>query len=184
MSNTPKRSIGPRNTGKKRDMLVRMRQPGSLLAPDGRTLHADMETLRRQFVLHASSLHKKRLTKNERVHWQTRGRQELLRRVSHHLRQLGTKHPTDYMLSLALRDYLGCLEKYEIDAAEEMRMPVVKEEWPVKRWKAEGQARELPGIFADLTHLLYEHRFATPRAEQHILSLDGRHLVCSRMEKA
>jgi hypothetical protein len=138
-----------------------------------RMLCTSVERLERRLEARARSFNKKRRTKNECAHWQARGRQELLRGVADHLQALRGKYSTGSMLYFALKDYLGCLEKYEVDVQEEKNVPGAST-WPVEQWKAEGAAHELPIVFTALTHLLYKH---LPLKEQHILSLDGKRLV-------
>ncbi len=136
----------------------------------GRTLHEAIERSKEQFERRARALNKKSCTKNDRVHWQIRGRQELLRCVADHVQKLRKKYGTSYTLYLALKDYLGCLEKYEVDVEEEKRASHSTSGRPVQKWKAEGAAQELPGVFARLARLLAEY---APLIERHTLSFDG-----------
>jgi hypothetical protein len=89
------------------------------------------------------------------------------------LKGLCTKYATSYALYLALKDYLGYLEKYEGAIDEEQHMPIPSVERLIQQWKAERAARDLPAMMR-LMHLFVEY---TPLVEYHILSHDGNRLV-------
>ena len=88
----------------------------NVLPPEYQTLHTMLTQLSERLKTSASVLNRRRLTTNERLYWQTCGRQYLLRSVARHLHELDVRHSTSRGLFLALQDYLRCFEKYEIDA--------------------------------------------------------------------
>jgi hypothetical protein len=136
-------------------------------------LQEEVNALIQSFHARANSLNKKRCSLNERAHWITRGRQRALRRISAQLWTIRKASISSYILYLALQDYLACLEKYAVDVEEEKGTPVIGI-YPVKQWKAEGEARELPRIVHLLSRMLQAH---TPGIVSHILAMDGKCLV-------
>jgi hypothetical protein len=143
-------------------------------ARHSRTLRADVVRLSAQEEDRAESLIKQRCTRNERLHWQTRGRQALLRQAATHLLKLADIYRTEYTLFLALEDYLGCLEKYVVD--EEPCRPMMNRDSPIMQWKREGVARELSKLQDRLVQLLKRHPFQV----EHMLSFDGKGVVALR----
>jgi hypothetical protein len=137
---------------------------------DKQPLHHEVRRLIRQLEIHAGKLNKRRCSTNEQTHWQARGQQEMLRRASAHLRRICAHHNSISTLSLALKDYLGCLEKYEIDAEEKKRSPAPGKKRSVQQWQAEGVVRALSTISANLDRLVDKH---VSSSELHRLSFDG-----------
>ena len=148
-------------------------------AHNGRDLRATLERLRKRLEARANTLNKRRRTRRARAHWQTRGRQEFLRSVSRHLRELCVKYDTFSTLYPAFKDYLRCLEKYEVDVEEERKAQASYSRWPIQQWRAEGASRELPTALADLLSILLAY---TPLVEQSLLSFDGSHFILHQDE--
>jgi len=109
-----------------------------------------------------------------------RGQQRILRAVAGNLREISTQPATAYVLFLALKDYLGCLEKYAVDAEEETSAPISGHAWPIQQWKAAGEACELPAVMTALRSLLSAY---APAHLEHILALNGSDLAPLREEE-
>lgn len=103
-------------------------------------------------------------------HWVARGQIGAVQRVVHHLLAIRRQHTTSYALYLALKDYLGCLEKYCVDAKEEQHQPASSNVSPILQWKAIGEARELFPISRALTRITEAY---APPIVCHTLALDG-----------
>lgn len=142
--------------------------------PVGMTLQGDIDALIRSLQVREHTMYKKRRTRNDRVHWITRGRQLALRQVSARLFVIRAASLTTYTLYLALQEYLLCLDKYCIDAEEERRAVVPRNGFPIEQWKAEGETQELPRIVRVLSRIVQAY---TPASIHHTLSLDGNSLV-------
>ncbi|HEY7418666.1 MAG TPA: hypothetical protein VH593_26040 [Ktedonobacteraceae bacterium] len=149
------------------------RAVGKRVTRRGRTLHVDVMRLSAQLEAYAGSLVKRRCTRNDRLHWQTRGRQALLRQAATHLLNIATTYRTEYTLFLALKDYLGCLEKYQVDVNEEPRRSMMNKISPMMQWKREGAARELPTLGDHLTQFMKRYPFLV----EHVLSFDGNEVM-------
>ena len=83
------------------------------------TLQGEVDALIQSLQIRENKINKKRSTRNDRVHWITRGRQQALRQVSTRLLAIEAASVTSYALYLALREYLACLEKCCMDVQEE-----------------------------------------------------------------
>ncbi len=138
-----------------------------------KTIQEAVLDLRAYLQIRAGNIQKKRSTCDDRAYWKTRGRQQLLWRVSAHLRAMQAEYTSSYTLYLALKEYLDyCLEKCVLDV-EEGKHPV-RTGLAIQQWKAQGEAQELPAIRKALSGLLKEH---TPPCVGHVLSLNGKNLV-------
>ena len=138
------------------------------------TLQGEVDALIQSLQIRENQGNKKRSTRNDRVHWITRGRQQALRQVSTRLLAIEAASVTSYALYLALREYLACLEKCCVDVQEEYHAARPRKGLPIEQWKAEGEAQELPRIVRVLSHMVQVHM---PDSIHHTLSLDGKHLV-------
>jgi hypothetical protein len=122
----------------------------------------------------------KRCHTNDRAYWKMRGQQRILRAVAGNLREISTQPATAYVLFLALKDYLGCLEKYAVDAEEEKRAACPGNGLPMQQWKAEGEAEVLPAIREAISSIVKTH---TPPKVCHVLALDGERLISLRRRR-
>jgi hypothetical protein len=138
------------------------------------TLQSEVDALIQSLQIRENKRNKKRSTRNDRVHWITRGRQQALRQVSTRLLAIEAASVTSYALYLALREYLTCLEKCCVDVQEERSAARPRKGLPIEQWKAEGEAQELPRIVRVLSQIVQAHM---PDSIHHTLSLDGKHLI-------
>ena len=138
------------------------------------TLQSEVDALIQSLQIRENKINKKRSTRNDRVHWITRGRQQTLRQVSTRLLAIEAASVTSYALYLALQEYLACLEKCCMDVQEEYHAARPRKGLPIEQWKAEGEAQELPRIVRVLSHMVQVHM---PDSIHHTLSLDGKHLI-------
>lgn len=142
---------------------------------DATSIQEAITALSQRFQARANKMHKKRRTRDDRAYWRTRGRQQVLWRVSAHLQAMQTEYASPYMLYLALKEYLDyCLDKCNIDADEERHATCPRNGLPTQQWKAEGEAQELPAIRRALSGLVDAH---VPHFVRHMLSLNGKNLV-------
>jgi hypothetical protein len=138
------------------------------------TLQSEVDALIQSLQIRENKINKKRSTRNDRVHWITRGRQQTLRQASTRLLAIEAASMTSYALYLALREYLACLEKCCVDVQEERFAAKPRKGVPIEQWKAEGEAQELPRIVRVLSHMVQVHM---PDSIRHTLSLDGKYLI-------
>ena len=87
---------------------------------------------------------------------------------------MSARYALPYALVLALQDYLHCLETSATDAQEEAHASSLCKRSEIERWKAEGEARVLPGVCSALARLL---NLYAPQAVRHTLSPDGQTLL-------
>lgn len=140
-----------------------------------KTIQEAVLDLRAYLQTRAGNIQKKRSTSDDRAYWKTRGRQQILWRVSAHLRAMQAEYTSSYALYLALKEYLDyCLEKCAVDIEEEKHLVRARTGLAIQQWKAQGEAQELPAIRKVLSGLLKEH---TPPCVGHVLSLNGKNLV-------
>ncbi len=140
-----------------------------------KTIQEAVLDLRAYLQTRAGNIQKKRSTSDDRAYWKTRGRQQILWRVSAHLRAMQAEYTSSYALYLALKEYLDyCLEKCAVDVEEEKHLVRARTGLAIQQWKAQGEAQELPAIRKVLSGLLKEH---TPPCVGHVLSLNGKNLV-------
>jgi hypothetical protein len=136
----------------------------------------DIVRLSQRLQARANSI-QKRCRTNDRAYWKTRGQQRILRAVAGHLREICAQPSTAYVLFLVLKDYLGCLEKYAVDAEEEKRAARPGNDLSMQQWKSEGEAEVLPAIKQAITSIVETYR---PLQVHHVLALDGERLVSLR----
>jgi hypothetical protein len=140
-----------------------------------KTIQEAVLDLKAYLQIRAGNIQKKRSTCDDRAYWKTRGRQQILWRVSAHLRAMQAEYTSSYTLYLALKEYLDyCLEKCVLDVEEEKHPVRTRTGLAIRQWKAQGEAQELPTIRKALSGLLKEH---TPPCVGHVLSLNGKNLV-------
>lgn len=134
------------------------------------TLIEEVEALIEQLQRRADRLYWMCHRQKPYMHWIVRGQVGVVQRVVRQLLAIHRQHTTSYALYLALKDYLGCLEKCSVDAKDEQRPSASSHGSPILRWKAIGEARELPTISRAITHITEAH---APSIVCHTLALDG-----------
>ena len=122
----------------------------------------------------ANRLDRKRRSGAVAARWKARGSQAALRAAAREFKALGMQHATSYVLSIALKEYLLCLQISLEDAQEEARGSRYSRRTPVERWKASGEARVLTRICARVCNLVDCHALSHPL---HVLSADGTMLL-------
>lgn len=139
-------------------MTHRCTQRDEAVLADASQPQMDFEHAARRLLRHwrvqADALMHRRCTSNARLHWITRGRQQTLWRACTHLHAIASTPLAPVLRASALSDYLHCLEQCLLDADEERQSASLD---AIARWKASGEAQELPAILRALARLLNAH---------------------------